>query len=214
MTARLAILASGRGSNLQAVLDAIADNTLQADIVGVFSDKPAAAALQRVPEALRWARTPSTYGGREAFDAALADAVAATRPDWVVCAGYMRILGSAFIDRFPGRILNIHPSLLPKHKGLHTHLRALESGDHEHGASVHFVVAELDAGAVIAQSRVEILPTDTADSLAARVLATEHPLYLQALRLAVAGRIRLHQGLALLDGQPLFTPLPLQSPLS
>lgn len=210
MTIRLAVLASGRGSNLQAVLDAIAAGTLDAQVVGVFSDKPEAAALQRVPEALRWTRTPKSCGGREAFDAVLAEAVAAAQPDWVVCAGYMRILGTAFVNRFPGRILNIHPSLLPRHKGLHTHQRVLDAGETEHGASVHFVVPELDAGAVIAQSRVPVLAGDDAETLAARVLATEHPLYLQVLRLAAAGRLAERDGRATLDGQPLFTPLRLE----
>ena len=195
MTIRIAALASGRGSNLQAVIDAIAAGTLDAGIVGVFSDKPDAAALQRVPEALRWSRQPKTFASRDAFDAALGDAVAASEPDWIICVGYMRILGEAFVQRFRGRLLNIHPSLLPKYKGLHTHARALEAGDAEHGASVHFVTAELDAGAVIAQ---------------ARVLSVEHPLLLQVLRLAAAGRIAERDGQAMLDGQPLFTPLPLE----
>lgn len=210
MTIRLAVLASGRGSNLQAIVDAIAAGTLDATIVGVFSDKPEAAALARVAEPLRWTRTPKSCGGREAFDAVLAEAVAAAQPDWVVCAGYMRILGTAFVNRFPGRILNIHPSLLPRHKGLHTHQRVLDAGETEHGASVHFVVPELDAGAVIAQSRVPVLAGDDAETLAARVLATEHPLYLQVLRLAAAGRLAERDGRATLDGQPLFTPLRLE----
>lgn len=211
MTARLALLASGRGSNLQAILDAIAAGTLDAQVVGVFSDKPEAPALQRVPEPLRWARTPKSCGSRAAFDAALGDAIAATRPDWVVCVGYMRILGKTFVQRFAGRLLNIHPSLLPRHKGLHTHQRALDAGDSEHGASVHFVTAELDGGPVIAQARVPVLPGDDADALAARVLAVEHPLLLQVLRLAAAGRLSERQGQAIVDGHALFTPLPLES---
>ncbi|MDE2407049.1 MAG: phosphoribosylglycinamide formyltransferase [Xanthomonadaceae bacterium] len=212
MPARLAILASGRGSNLQAILDAIQAGTLDARIAGVFSDKPDAPALQRVPEALRWARTPKSCGGRDAFDTVLADAVAACAPDWVVCVGYMRILGDAFVQRFAGKILNIHPSLLPRHKGLHTHQRALDAGDGEHGASLHFVNAELDGGAVIAQARVPVHAGDDADALAARVLAVEHPLLLEVLRLAASGRLAERDGHATLDGQPLFTPLPLQSP--
>lgn len=211
MPTRLALLASGRGSNLQAILDAIAAGTLDAEIVGVFSDRPDALALQRVPEALRWSRTPRSCGGREAFDAVLGDAVAACTPDWIVCVGYMRILGDTFVQRFAGRLLNIHPSLLPKHKGLHTHQRALDAGDTEHGASVHFVNAELDAGAVIAQARVPVHPGDDADTLAARVLAVEHPLMVQVLRLAAAGRIAERDGQATVDGQALFTPLSLES---
>ncbi len=210
MTIRIAALASGRGSNLQAVLDAIAAGALDAELVGVFSDKPAAPALQRVPETLRWSHKPKRYASREDFDAALADAVAASRPDWVVCVGYMRILGEAFVRRFQGRLLNIHPSLLPKHKGLHTHARALEAGDAEHGASVHFVIPALDAGAVVAQAVVPVLAGDSPESLAARVLGVEHPLLVAVLQLAAAGRLAEQAGQASMDGQPLFTPLRLE----
>ena len=114
MTARIAVLASGRGSNLQAILQAIAAGQLDAEVVGVFSDKPSAPALQRVPNEARWSRDAKAFADRESFDAELADALAAARPDWIVCAGYMRILGETFVQRFRGRLLNIHPSLLPK----------------------------------------------------------------------------------------------------
>ena len=211
MSARIAVLASGRGSNLQCLLDGIAAGQLDAQIVGVFSDKPRAAALDKVPLEQRWARSPKDYASRDAFDAALADAVAACTPDWVVCAGYMRILGAGFVQRFTGRLVNIHPSLLPRHKGLHTHARAIEAGDAEHGASVHFVVPELDAGAVIAQAAVPVLAGDSAETLAARVLAVEHPLLLAATRLLVAGRITERDGKVWLDGQSLFSPLRLDS---
>lgn len=211
MTLRLAVLASGRGSNLQAILDAIADGTLDAQVVGVFSDRPGAAALQRVTESLRWSRRPKDFAGRTAFDAALADAVATCQPDWIVCAGYMRILGGAFVNRFPDRILNIHPSLLPKYKGLHTHQRALDAGDTEHGASVHLVNAELDAGQILAQARVPVLPGDNAEVLAARVLAVEHPLYLHVLRLLATSRLREQAGQLQMDGHPVYTPLSLES---
>lgn len=207
---RLAVLASGRGSNLQAILDAIERGVLDAEVVGVFSDKPGAAALQRVPEARRWSRDAKGYARRSEFDAELADAIAASRPDWVLCAGYMRILGEAVVQRFRGRLLNIHPSLLPKHRGLHTHARAIEAGDPEHGASVHFVIPELDAGAVIAQAPVPVLAGDTPESLAARVLGVEHPLLVGVLRMVAAGRIAERAGEATLDGQPLFTPLRLE----
>jgi phosphoribosylglycinamide formyltransferase-1 len=207
---RLAVLVSGRGSNLQALLDAIAGGTLDAEIVGVFADREAPA-LRRVPETLRWQRDAKAAPSREAFDAALADAVAATRPDWVVCAGYMRILGDAFIARFRGRLLNIHPSLLPKYRGLRTHARALAGGEAEHGASVHFVEPELDAGAVVAQARVPVAPGETAESLAERVLAVEHPLLVEVLKLAVGGRLAERDATVLLDGHPLFTPLRLTS---
>ena len=208
---RLAVLASGRGSNLQCLQEAIAAGRLDAQIVGVFSDKPGAAALEKVLPAQRWARSPRDYADREAFDSALADAVAASQPDWIICAGYMRILGATFVQRFSGRLVNIHPSLLPLHKGLHTHARAIEAGHAEHGASVHFVVPELDAGAVIAQARVPVLPDDNAESLARRVLAVEHPLLLASVQLLVAGRLAEQDGMVQFDGQSLFSPLRLDS---
>lgn len=210
MSIRLAVLASGRGSNLQAILDAISAGTLAAEVVGVFSDKPDAVALQRVPEPLRWAQRPKQFASRDAFDHALADAISTTSPDWIICAGYMRILSAAFVQRFRGKILNIHPSLLPKHKGLHTHQRVLDAGETEHGASVHFVNAELDGGAVIAQSQVAVFPDDDAERLATRVLHTEHPLFLHVLQLAAAGRLAEQNGAAYVDGQRLFTPIRLE----
>lgn len=206
---RLAVLVSGRGSNLQAIIDAIAADSLDAQIVGVFSDKPGATALQRVDAPLRWSADAKAFASRDAFDAALADAVAAAEPDWVVCAGYMRILGDGFIARFAGRLLNIHPSLLPKYKGLRTHARALEAGDAEHGASVHFVVPELDAGTVIAQVPIPVSPDDTPEALASRLLPREHALLVAALQLAVTGRITEQQGTVWFDGHPLLNPLQL-----
>lgn len=207
---RIAVLASGRGSNLQAVLDAIHLGRLDAEVVGVFSDKPGAQVLQRVPQTLRWARDAKTYTDRTAFDADLADAIAAATPDWVVCAGYLRLLGEPFVQRFRGRLLNIHPSLLPAYRGLHTHARAIAAGETLHGASVHFVTPELDAGAVIAQSAVPVQSSDNTESLAARVLRVEHPLLVAVLQMAVAGRIAEQNGQATLDGQPLFTPIRLE----
>jgi phosphoribosylglycinamide formyltransferase-1 len=208
---RLAVLASGRGSNLQAILDAIEDGTLPARVVGVFSDRPQAQALQRVEPGLRWTRDAREHARREDFDALLGDAVAATQPDWVVCAGYLRILGDGFIARFRGRLLNIHPSLLPAYRGLRTHARVLAAGDRAHGASVHFVEPELDAGPVVAQARVPVLPGDDPATLAARVLAVEHPLLVATLRLAVAGRLAERDATPWLDGHALFTPLSLDS---
>ncbi len=206
---RIAVLASGRGSNLQAILDAIAEGRLAAEIAGVFSDKPGAHALERVPERLRWSADARSFPFREAFDAALADAVDAVQPDWIVCAGYMRILGADFVRRFRGRLLNIHPSLLPKYRGLHTHRRALEAGETEHGASVHFVVPELDAGAVIAQVRIPVLPGDSPETLAERLLPREHRLLVDVLALCLSGRVAEQDEGVLLDGHPLFTPLQL-----
>ena len=211
MSLRIAVLVSGRGSNLQVLLDAIANQTLAADIVGVFSDKPQAPALQRVPAGLRWSADARAFPDRKSFDQQLADAISETNPDWVICAGYMRILGDAFIARFRGRLINIHPSLLPKYRGLRTHARALEADDREHGASVHLVVPELDAGTVIAQVRVPILAGDTPETLAQRLLPREHALLLAVLQLIASGRITEHDGRACLDGQPVFSPLHLDS---
>ncbi|HIE5651021.1 phosphoribosylglycinamide formyltransferase [Stenotrophomonas maltophilia] len=208
---RIAVLASGRGSNLQAILDAIASGRLPADVVGVFSDRPDAAALQRVDPSRRWAHAPKEFSDRAAYELALGDAVAASAPDWIVCAGYMRILGAGFVQRFNGRLVNIHPSLLPLYKGLHTHARALEAGDAEHGASVHLVVPELDAGTVLAQARVPVLAGDDAQSLAERVLAVEHPLLIASLQLLCDGRLAEREGQAIFDGHPLFRPLALDS---
>lgn len=207
MQSRIAVLASGRGSNLQALIDAIGDGSLDAEIVGVFSDKPTAQALQRVPPAQRWSRDAKSYAQRAHFDAELADAVATVAPDWIVCAGYLRILSDGFVERFRGRLLNIHPSLLPKYRGLRTHARALEAGDQEHGVSVHFVIPELDAGTVIAQARVPVLADDSPETLSERVLAREHPLLVAVLRLAVAGRLTERGTTVSLDGHTLFTPL-------
>lgn len=204
---RIAVLASGRGSNLQAILAAIAAGQLHAQVVAVLSDKPGAPALQHVAAPQRWARSPKDYPDRAGFDAALGDALAGFAPDWVVCAGYMRILGPAFVQRFDGRLVNIHPSLLPLYKGLDTHARALAAGDAEHGASVHFVVPELDAGTVLAQARVPVQPGDTPETLAQRVLAVEHPLLIASLQWLVAGRVAERDAQLQVDGHPLFSPL-------
>lgn len=208
---RLAVLVSGRGSNLQALLDAIASGTLDAEIVGVFSDRLAAPALERVPHALRWSRDAKSYAPRVEFDDELADAIEAVHPDWVICAGYLRLLDASFVARFRGRLLNIHPSLLPAYRGLKTHARAIADGVSEHGASVHFVSPELDAGAVIAQATVPVLPDDTPDALATRVLAAEHPLLVAVTGLAVSGRIVEQDEQAWLDGYPLLRPLQVDS---
>ncbi|MEO5566165.1 MAG: phosphoribosylglycinamide formyltransferase [Luteimonas sp.] len=211
---RVAVLVSGRGSNLQALLVAIDAGQLAAQIVGVFSDRPRAPALQQVDPSLRWSRDARSYASRVDFDLEMADAIAATHADWIVCAGYLRILHEAFIQRFRGRLLNIHPSLLPAYRGLRTHERAIAAGEVAHGASVHFVVPELDAGAVIARASVPVEPGDDAGQLAARVLTVEHPLLVAVMRLAVAGRIAEQGATVLLDGHPLFTPLQLGSTLT
>lgn len=210
---RLAVLASGRGSNLQAILDAIAAGELDARMAGVFGDRPKALALDRAREAGVPARAlrPRDFASRGEFDAALFAEVASVQPDLVVCAGYMRLLGAAVLEPWAGRIINIHPSLLPEFKGLDTHARALAAGVAEHGASVHFVTPDLDGGPVIAQARVPVLPGDDPDSLAARVLEVEHPLLLATLGLLCAGRIRLRDATVEFDGRPLGAPLQLAS---
>lgn len=208
---RIAVLASGRGSNLQAILDATAAGALPAQVVGVFSDRPSAAALRRAADAgiPTWSASPRDFPDRLAFDLRLFEAVDACAPDLVVCAGYMRLLGDAVVAPRIGRLINIHPSLLPAFKGLHTHRQALDAGATVHGASVHYVTAELDGGPVIAQARVPVLAGDDEATLAARVLAREHPLLLRTLEWLAAGRVRLHGGRVHLDGAPLARPLQL-----
>ncbi|MCD9029262.1 phosphoribosylglycinamide formyltransferase [Luteimonas sp. BDR2-5] len=211
MTLRIAVLASGRGSNLQAIIDAIAAGTLDATLAGVYSDRRDAFALQRARDAgiPAHAVRPRDHADRAAHDAALFAAVDACVPDLIVCAGYMRLIGAPEVDARPGRMINIHPSLLPAFKGLHTHQQALDAGVAEHGASVHFVTADLDGGPVIAQAKVPVLPGDTADTLAARVLAREHPLLLETLRALAAGRVRLDEEGLHIDGQAGALPLQL-----
>ena len=210
-TPRLAVLASGRGSNLQAILDAIDDGRLDARVAGVFGDRPKAFALERARDAGIPARAlrPRDFAGREEFDAALFAEVASVSPDLIVCAGYMRLLGAAALAPWAGRIINIHPSLLPDFKGLDTHARALAAGVAEHGASVHFVTPDLDGGPVIAQARVPVLAHDDADTLSARVLETEHPLMVAVLQLLCSGRVQLRGATVELDGTPLASPLQL-----
>lgn len=208
---RLVVLASGRGSNLQALLDAIADGRLHARIVGVLGDRPKAPALARARDAgiAALALRPRDFASRDAFDAALFAEVAALQPDFIVCAGYMRLLGADVLAPWAGRIVNIHPSLLPAFKGLDTHARAITAGVAEHGASVHFVTADLDGGPVIAQARVAVQPDDDAANLAARVLVVEYPLLVATLELLCRGRLTLQGNVVRLDGVPLDTPLQL-----
>lgn len=207
---RVAVLASGRGSNFQVLAEAVARGELRGvQLIGVFSDKPAAPVLAL---AARYAvdtlaLDPKSYPGREEFDRALFAAVAAVQPDLIVCAGYMRIIGAAALAPWIGRMINIHPSLLPKYPGLHTHRRALAAGDREHGASVHFVTAELDGGPLIAQARVAVEPEDDEQRLAQRLLPREHALLRACVAALAAGRISCRDGHACWDGQPLPRPL-------
>lgn len=208
---RIAVLASGRGTNLQALLDAIADGRLAARIVGVFSDKCDAPALQRARDAGVHAESlaPRDFPNRLAFDLAFFDRIEATQPDLIVCAGYMRLISEAAIAPRLGRVINIHPSLLPAFKGLKTHAQALAAGVPEHGASVHFVTPALDGGPVIAQTRVPVLAGDDVPALAARVLAREHLLLVGTVGLFASGRVALAGDAVALDGRPLASPLQL-----
>src|SRR5699024_5899399 len=170
--ARLVVVLSGRGRNLEAIMRTIDSGRLHPRIVLVISNKPNASGLRLARTAgLPWATIEDKgFSDRADYDRALAARIANTRPDWVVLAGFMRILGAEFVNRFQGRLINIHPSLLPRHRGLHTHERALGAGDERHGASVHFVTDELDAGPVIRQGSVVVRTDDTPETLANRVL--------------------------------------------
>lgn len=211
MNTRIAVLASGRGSNLQALIDAIAGGDLPARIVGVFSDKPASGALARARGAgiPAIACSPKDFDSRTDHDEAMFSQVAAVQPDLIVCAGYMRLISEAAVRRFQGRMINIHPSLLPKYPGLDTHRRALEAGDAIHGASVHVVIPALDAGFVLAQARIRVLAGDTPESLAQRMLPHEHALLVQTLAAICKGELAITGDIVRWRGQPLSSPLQL-----
>ncbi len=199
---RLAILISGRGTNLQAFIDACASGELAAQIGVVISNNPGAEGLQRAARAGIATRCIDhrNFSAREEFDRALVHELSAHAVDLVVLAGFMRILTPVLIEPFIGRLLNIHPSLLPKYPGLHTHQRALDSGDTEAGATVHFVTPQLDGGPPVLQARVPILLDDTAETLAARVSTLEHAIYPIAVRWYLQGRLALTATGAALDG--------------
>lgn len=204
-----AVLISGSGSNLQALIDATRGGELDLRLVLVLSNRADAYGLERARSAgiATECLSHSTYPDRNHYDAALAATLERYRPDYVFLAGFMRILGREFVRRYAGRILNIHPSLLPLYPGLHTHQRVLEAGDRWHGCTVHFVTEELDGGPAIIQGRVPVLPDDTASKLQARVLEVEHRIYPEAARLLSAGRLALRDGSAWLDGRRLSAPL-------
>jgi len=197
------VLVSGRGSNLQALINAITHGELAAEIRAVISSEPDAPALARA----RTAGIPTHvvnrrgFPTRDQFDHALMQRIEAYQPQLVVLAGFMRILGKAFIDHYTGRLINIHPSLLPAFPGLNTHTRALQSGASFHGASVHFVTHEVDGGPVIIQAGVPVLADDAPDTLAERVLMEEHRIYPKAIGWFLAGRLSIENGKVLLDGQ-------------
>jgi len=200
VSCRVVVLLSGRGSNFQAIAEA----QLPIDIVAVVGNRPQAAGLAYARERglTTVALDHTEHPDRAAFDALLADAVARHRPDLVVLAGYMRILSPAFIARFEGRLLNIHPSLLPAFPGLKTHERALAEGVKIHGCTVHFVTAELDHGPIVIQAAVPVRADDTAAALAARVLEQEHRIYPQAIRWFAEGRLLNRHGRVNLKDDP------------
>ena len=202
---RVAILISGRGSNMVALIEAAKDLRYPAEIVLVVANDPAAEGLKRA--AASGIRTSvidhKKFGkDREAFERALQDELAAHKIELVCLAGFMRLLTPWFVRQWDGRLLNIHPALLPAFKGLDTHARALEAGAKEHGATVHFVVPEMDSGPIVAQAAVPVRDGDTEATLAARVLEVEHRIYPEALRLVAEGRVRIAGGRCLIDGQP------------
>jgi len=202
---RIVVLVSGEGSNLQALIAACQQGRINAQISAVFSNKSAAYGLERA----RLADIPAqaldvkAYEDRAAFDIALADAIEAYQPDLVVLAGYMRILTADFVQRFAGRMINIHPSLLPKYPGLHTHRQAIDNQDDEHGTSVHFVTEQLDGGPVILQAKVPVFSDDSEDDLVARVQTQEHNIYPLVVSWFVEGRLSLKNDQVLLDDNPL-----------
>lgn len=206
---RVAILISGSGTNLQAFIDAISQGTLTVEIVVVLSSRSDAYGLTRA----RDANIPTecvqneNYPDRAAFDEAMATTLERYKPDLLILAGFMRILTSTFVKRFEGRILNIHPALLPNFRGLNTHQRAIDAGEKWHGSTVHFVTEELDAGPMILQGRVPVLCDDTEFLLSARVQALEHKIYPEAAALFASGRLEFRNGESWLDDSRLDEPI-------
>ena len=195
---KLDILISGRGSNMEAIIRACAQERWPAEVAAVIANRPDAAGLAiAASHGIATAVVDHrSFDGRDSFDAALAAEIDRFAPDLVILSGFMRILSPAFVERYEGRMLNIHPSLLPSFKGVHTHQQALDAGVALHGATVHFVIPELDSGAIVAQAAVPVRTGDDAAALARRVLAAEHVLYPRAVRWFVEGRLRLEAGRA------------------
>jgi phosphoribosylglycinamide formyltransferase-1 len=205
---RILVLASGSGTNLQALIDASRERDFPGEIVAVGCNRPQAFALERAAQAniKTFVIDHTKYDSREAFDGAMIAEIHRHNPDLLVLAGFMRILSPGFVHTFRGKILNIHPSLLPKYPGLHTHKRALEAGDKVHGVSVHFITEELDGGPVIAQAEVTITTNDTPETLAQKVQKKEHILYPIVVRWFCEGRIQLGSDYVLFDGELLKQP--------
>lgn len=194
---KIVVLISGSGSNLQAILDNCAPEGIlpRANVVAVISNQPTAFGLERAQKAKVATHVLPHQGlSRDDYDAQLLACIEQYQPDVVVLAGFMRILSSTFVKALEGKLLNIHPSLLPKYPGLHTHQRALEAKDTHHGATVHFVIDELDAGPIIAQIQIPIEPQDTAETLQTRLIDKEHQLYPQAIQWVLEGKVRFNNG--------------------
>lgn len=202
-TCDVVVLLSGTGSNLQALIDSTRTGDSPVRIAAVISNRSDAYGLQRARDVGIETRTldHKAFEGREAFDSALIELIDTFNPELVVLAGFMRILSADFVRHYAGRLLNIHPSLLPKYKGMHTHQRALDAGDSEHGCSVHFVTEELDGGPLVVQAVVPVESDDSAQTLAQRVHTQEHRIYPLAVRWFAEGRLILGDQGALLDGQ-------------
>ena len=200
---RIVVLVSGSGSNLQAILDACQQGQINGSVAAVFSNKADAFGLERARTAGIPAHSlvQTQFADREAFDRQMMQDIDAYAPDLVVLAGYMRILSPEFVQHYAGRMLNIHPSLLPKYPGLHTHRRAIENGDDEHGASIHFVTEELDGGPIVLQAKVPVFSDDSEADVAARVQYQEHMIYPLVVSWFVDGRLVMRDGSAWLDGE-------------
>ncbi|ARD46377.1 phosphoribosylglycinamide formyltransferase [Colwellia sp. PAMC 21821] len=202
MRSRIVVLISGGGTNLQAIIDASKQDNYGGDIVAVVSNKADVYGLTRAQDA----EIPTSvlshkdFDSREEYDSALITEINNYQPDLIVLAGFMRILTAKFVQKFQGRLINIHPSLLPKYQGLHTHQRAIDAGDTEHGVSVHFVTEELDGGPVILQAKVPVFPEDTADELAQRVHQQEHRIYPMVVNWCCTKRVTMVKESALFDG--------------
>jgi phosphoribosylglycinamide formyltransferase-1 len=207
----IVVLISGSGSNLQAIIDAVQEGRITGHIVAVISNRTDAYGLERASQAGIPTRVldHSLYPNRDLFDSELMSVIDAYHPQLIVLAGFMRILTEGFVRHYEGRMLNIHPSLLPKYRGLKTHARAIEAGDSEHGVSVHFVTPELDGGPVVLQARVPVEPDETPETLAARVLEKEHIIYPLAIGWYMSGQLRLDNQQVVFKGVTIDRPIQL-----
>jgi len=205
MSSKIVVLISGGGTNLQAIIDACADNNYPAEVVGVISNKEDVYGLTRAQNAdiANLALSHKAFDSREDYDQALIKEIDAFDADLIVLAGFMRILTPSFVQHFQGKLLNIHPSLLPKYQGLNTHQRAIDAGDDVHGVSVHFVTEELDGGPVILQAKVPVFEGDSSDDLAARVHEQEHRIYPLVVKWFSEKRLTMQSDNAVLDGNVL-----------